>query len=91
MRGGKGLVQVEVHDIDAQIARPGNPQQRVQIRAIAINQPAGLMDQFDDFEDILVEQAQRVGVGEHQACQAVIAQLPQRFQVNIAMPDPCER
>ena len=58
-------MQVDMQDIKSQIAGTGDAQQGVQVGAVAVNQPAGLMYGFDDFQHMLVEQAQRVGIGEH--------------------------
>ena len=44
MRGGEGLVQIDVHCIDAQVARTNFANYRVKVRAITINQPASFMD-----------------------------------------------
>ena len=84
MRGGKGLVQVEMHDVDAQIARADNTQQGIQVGAIAIDQTAGLVDDLDDFQHILVEQTERIGVGQHQTGHGIIAQAFERGQIHIA-------
>ena len=80
VRGGEGLVQVEVHDINAQIAGASNAQQRVHIGAVAINQPTGFMDEFDHFEDVLVKQTQGVGIGDHDAGDGIIAQAAQHIR-----------
>ena len=66
-------MQVEVHHIDAQVARAHNAQQGVQVGAIAVHQAARLVHQPRHLFHILIEQPQRVGVGEHQPGQRVIA------------------
>ncbi len=90
MRGGKGLVQVEMHHINAEIAGPDDPQQRVQVGAIAIDQTAGGMNDLDHLQHVLVKQAERVGVGQHQAGQGVVAFGRQRFQIDIAAWVGCQ-
>ena len=52
---GEGLVQVEVHYIEAQFAGFGNAQQGVQVCPIAVNQPARGVYGFDDFQQMLLE------------------------------------
>ena len=85
MRGGKGLVQVVMHHIEPDIAGPDDPQQRVQVGAISIDQTARRMHQADDvLHHVLVKKAERVRVGQHQTCEGVVAFGRQRFQVYIA-------
>ena len=43
MRGGKGFVQVDMHRIDAQIPRTYTSYDRIEVRAIAIDQSARFM------------------------------------------------
>ena len=75
VRSGEGLVEVEVHHIDAAVAGFENAEQGVHVRAVAINQPAGFVDDADDFGGILIEQTERIRVGEHQTSESVVAKL----------------
>ena len=54
MRGREGLVQVEVHDVDAEIARPGYAQDRVEVRPVVVNQAPDTVDDLDDLVDVLI-------------------------------------
>ena len=81
---GKGLVQVDVQDIEAQVAGSADAQQRVQVGAIAINQPASSMYHLDHLLDVLFEETQRVGIGQHQSCQRVITLCFERREVQVA-------
>ncbi len=45
VRGGEGLVQVEVHHVEAQVPGPDDAQQGVQVGPVAVDQPAAFVDQ----------------------------------------------
>ena len=84
VRDGEGLVQVEVHQVEAQVARADDAEQGVQIRAVAIHQAAAAMHQLNHLFDVLIKETQCVRVGEHHADDRVIAGGFQRFEVNVA-------
>ena len=67
MGGGKGLVQVEVDDVNAQICRFNNTLDGVHVGTIPIHQSAFGMDDVGDFPQILLKKTQGVGVGNHDA------------------------
>ena len=67
MRSREGLVQVDVHRIDAEIARTHAPDDRVEIGAVAIDEPARRMHRVRDHAHVALEQAASVGVGDHHA------------------------
>ena len=67
VRGGEGLVQVEVHHVDAQVAGADDAQQGIQVGAVAIDQPAAIVDDLDDLLEVFVEQTERVRIGQHQS------------------------
>ena len=62
----KSLVQVEMHDIGAEIARPRDADQRVHVGAVHVELRALRVQDFRDARDLLFEDAERVGIGEHQ-------------------------
>ena len=66
MRGGEGLVHVDVENIRAEIAGPRLPQNRVQVGTIAIDQTAGIMNDRRNLVDPLLEQSQGIRVRQHQ-------------------------
>ena len=76
-------MQIEMHDIKAQIAGPYNPQQGIQISPIAINQTACIMYHLDNFHDVLIKQTEGIRVCEHQAGQGFIAFRFEGFQINV--------
>ncbi len=65
MRGGEGLVQVDVHGVDAEIARPHDAHDGVEVGAIAVEVGAGLVHRLGDLDHLRLEQAAGVGVGQH--------------------------
>ena len=60
------LVQVEVHDVEAEVAGPGDAADRVQVRAVVVHQRAGLVKDPRDLLDSLVEETEGGRVGQHQ-------------------------
>ncbi len=77
-------MQVVVQDVEAQVARPHDAQQGVHIGAIPIDQSAAGVDPLDHFQNVLFEQPQRVGVGEHQPGHRLVALGLQRGQIDVA-------
>ena len=68
VRSGKGLVQVEVHDVEAHIAGTHYAHHGVEVRPVVIHQTARSVHYLRDFQHVLLEQSERVGVGEHKRC-----------------------
>ena len=67
-------MQVVMKDVNANIAWSEHAEQGVHIRAIAINQAAGFVNDADYFLNVFVKETKRVGIGKHQAGQAVVDQ-----------------
>ena len=65
VRRREGLVQVDVHGVDAEIAGPGLADDGVEIRAVAVEIGAGRVHGVGDRDDVALEQAAGVGIGEH--------------------------
>src|SRR5258708_34633824 len=65
MRNAEGLVQVEMADIGAVIAGPGQADLRIQVGAVEIDLAAMVMDDVADLADMLLEHAMRRGIGDH--------------------------
>src|SRR5215475_8841563 len=66
MRRRKGLVQVEVHTVDAEIGGPHAPDDRVEIRPVAIKKCARSVHSIGYLEDLVLEEAAGVRIGQHQ-------------------------
>ncbi len=58
-------MQVDVHRIDAEVARAHLADDRVEVRTVAIDIAAHGVDRIGDFAEVLFEQAAGVGVGDH--------------------------
>ena len=67
VRRGKCLVQVQVHHVKAHVARTCDAHDGIQVGAVVIVQPARLVYDAGDLQDLRVEESHRVGVGQHQA------------------------
>ena len=67
VRGRERLVQVEVHDVEAHVAGAHDTEDRVQVRAVVVEQAADLVDGRGDRVDLLFEEPERVRVREHDA------------------------
>ena len=58
-------MQVDVHGVDAEIARPRLADDGVEVGAVAVEIRARLMQRRGDLDDLALEQAAGVGVGQH--------------------------
>jgi hypothetical protein len=65
MRSREGLVEIDMHRIDAEIARTSLAHDRVEIRSVAIEMGPSLMHQSGNFGGILLEQSACVGISQH--------------------------
>src|SRR6185369_14943713 len=65
VRGGEGLVQVDVHGVDAEVAGADAADDGVEIGAVAVKIGAGFVRQAGDLEDVALEEAAGIGVGDH--------------------------
>ena len=77
-------MQVEVHDVDAEVARPGDPEDGVEVGAVVVDQTARLVDGRDDLLDVLVPQPEGVGVGDHQPGGVRSHRRAQRVEIAVA-------
>ena len=59
-------MQVEVHHVDAEIAGPRHADQRVHVGAVHVEQRALGVQDLGDLVDVLLEDAERVRIGDHQ-------------------------
>jgi len=85
VRRAEGLVQVVVHHIEAQIARFGDAEHGIHVRAVHIHQAAAAMNDVHDILDMALEHAQRVGHRDHHAGHVLAAHLAQLVEVHIAV------
>jgi hypothetical protein len=66
MRLRERLVQVDVDDVEPHVARARDTADRVQVRAVVVHERAGAVEDRLDLLDVLVEEAERGRVGDHQ-------------------------
>ena len=69
---GESLVQVRVHDVEAEVARACDGEQRVEVRSVAVDEAAGAMDPLADLEHRLVEEAECARNGDHEAGHRIV-------------------
>ena len=67
VRGGERLVQVQVQDVDPDAAHVDLAQDGVHVGAVAVDETALGVHDLRDRLDVLLEEAERVGVGHHDA------------------------
>ena len=65
MGRGEGLVQIDVHGVDAEIAWAHPADDGVKVGPVTVEIGARLVGQARDFHDVALEQAAGVGVGNH--------------------------
>ena len=81
---GEGLVQVEVHHVDAEIAGPRDAHQRVHVGAVHVQHGAFLVQDLGHADDVVLEDAERVRVGHHQRGDVAGHQLFQGAEIDAA-------
>ena len=57
---------IELDDIHAEVPELYEPHERVQVCPVAVDEPALSVHDIGDLDDLLFEEPQGVGVGEHQ-------------------------
>ena len=58
-------MQIDVHSVDAQVAGPHLADDGVEVGAVAVEVAAGLVQGVRDLDDVPLEQAAGIGVGQH--------------------------
>ena len=82
VRRGERLVGVDVHDVEAHVARPAPAEDRVEVGAVVVDERADVVDHAGDLLDPFLEQAERVRVREHQAGDLIVEQAGERLHVD---------
>ena len=78
------LVQIEVYDVEPEVAGPRDSANRVQIRAVVVHQRACAVEDPRDLFDSLVEEPERRWVRQHQARRARADLRAQLLEVDVA-------
>ena len=84
VRRGEGLVQVQVHHVGAEVAGTHLADQRVHVGAVHVEQRALGVQHVGNLVDLLLEDAQRIGIGEHQRGHVFVHLRLQRRHVHHA-------
>ncbi len=69
-------MQIDVHGVDAEIARTHHAHDGVEIGAVAVEVGARLVHGCGDVDDLGLEQAAGVGVGQHDGGNIGTERLP---------------
>ena len=80
--GRKCLVQVQVHDVEAHIARTHLPQKGVHVGPVIIKQASASVDKVGDFTHMGLKKTESVGIGHHYPCDTVIEQAFKRPDID---------
>ena len=83
VRRGEGLVHVDVDAVEPEVSRSRDPEQRVHVCAIAIDETAHRVDRRTDLADALLEQPEGVRVGEHESRDVGTERRLQRVEVDV--------
>ncbi len=65
MRRRKRFVQVHVNDIETHVSRSDLAANRIEVRAVIVEQAAGVPDDPLDFDDLPLENPERRRIGQH--------------------------
>ena len=83
--GGEGLVQVEVHDVHVGLGGAHAAHVRVHVRAVHVQEGAGLVQYLRYLVYVPLVDAAGVGVGDHERRRRLVHHLPQLVHVNAAV------
>ncbi len=84
MRGRESLVQIEVHDVDAEVAGAHFADQRIHVGAVHVEQAALGMQNVGNLVDVLLKHAERVGIGQHERGDIFIHLRRERCEIDHA-------
>ena len=85
VRSGESLVQVDVHHVESHITRTACAEHRVEVCSVVIHQSAALMHETCNLRNIAFEESERIRVGHHHCCHAVVEKSLQVFHVHHAV------
>ena len=77
-------MQVQVHHVHAEVAGPHLAHQRIHVGAIHVHQRAFGMQHVGNLVDLLLEDAEGVGIGEHQRGNIIVHLRFQRRHIDHA-------
>src|SRR6266849_3216130 len=65
VRSATRLMQVEMHHIEAHIARASDTQHSISIGTIVVQLSPSLMNHRSNLSNVAIEKAKRIGIGHH--------------------------
>jgi hypothetical protein len=86
MRGGEGLVQVHVDDVEAHVAGAHPTQDGIEVGAVVVGEPTRVVDDALNVDDGLLEHPQGGRVGEHEPGRLWPHRLAQGREIDVALP-----
>ncbi len=72
VRSREGLVQIQVHHVDTEVAGTDFANQGIHVGAVHVKQAALGMHDLGNLVDLLLEHSQRVGIGQHERSDFII-------------------
>src|ERR1700758_2928900 len=72
VRSRKRFVQIEMHHVHTEISWTDLADQRVHVGAVHVKKAALRVENRGDFVDVLFEDAEGVGIREHQSCDTFV-------------------
>ena len=85
MRGGEGFVEIDVHDIEAHIARTTYAKHRVEVGTIVVHECATIVDELGNLRYLALEESEGVRVGHHHGSHAVVEQALEVVDIHHAI------
>ena len=79
---GEGLVQVEVHRVEAHQSGRGDAEDGVEVGAVVVHLTASLVNDFTGCLDVGFKQTQRVGVGDHHRRRGFVSDRSEGVEVH---------
>ena len=58
-------MQIDMHHVEAHIARTASPQHRIQVGTIVVHQTTTVMDEFGNLWDTHLEETEGIWIGHH--------------------------
>ena len=85
MRRGERLVEVDMHHVEAHVARAAYAEDGVEVGAVVVHQAAAFVHHAGNLGDVCLKDAQRVGVGHHHARDVRAEDAAQAVQIDRAL------
>ena len=74
-------MQVDVHDVEAHVARTAFAEERVEVSTVVVHQAAGFVHHLRNLHHARLEDTKGVGVGHHHGCHLVAQFIKELAQV----------